>query len=193
MFDAELRKLKNRILKGLFSPNTLNADTVTAFGFLLGIVSMIYLYYGNSLFGTIFFLLNRAFDVLDGFFAQAKEKKDKELGSFLDIVADYVVYLGVPIIVGWAYPDLLFHFLFLVSLFTFNLLLWTYPQLIRPIPHIISQRYPTSLVEGVETTILYVMIIWRPETVLVFISLMVLTVAHRFAQGYLHLKAGEFS
>ncbi len=186
MIDSELRQLKNRLLEKWISPDSVNPDFLTVIGFLSGISAMGFLCTEEPLWATFFFLMNRIFDVLDGFFAQSR--KNNDLGAFSDLVADYVVYLGIPIVLARVNPELQFQLLVLVSLFTFNLLLWTYPQVIKSVPQEGVQRYPRSIVEGVETAIFYVVMFWQPEIVCLFNVLMVLTVVHRLVQGYIHLK-----
>lgn len=188
VFDAELRRLKNKLLKKLIPESSIDANWITFVALLSGLVSMWFLFQNNLVLAAILFILNRSLDIFDGYFAQSKE--DNSMGAFLDIFSDYLVYLGILLVLGLTRPELLFELLLLVSLYTLNLLLWTFPQLLQELDVQDGQKYPRSVIEGVETTILYVMMFfWSSEVIDLFIVLMVLTVIHRSYQAFHHLQA----
>lgn len=105
MLDARIRTLidppLNRIGAGL-AANGVSADalTWTGFGFGLGCIGFLAMEsYGAALFCL---LANRLFDGLDGAVARARGATD--LGGFLDITLDFVIYAGVPFAMAFADP-----------------------------------------------------------------------------------------
>ena len=79
------------------------ANMVTFIGFGFGVSAFVALalqYYG---WGLILFLLNRVFDGLDG--AVARHQGQTDLGGYLDIVLDFILYALIPLGFAIAMPD----------------------------------------------------------------------------------------
>ena len=62
-------------------------------GFAVGLLAMAAIALGHSALGLVLFLLNRLADGLDG--AVARQTRLTDLGGFLDIVLDFILYSGV--------------------------------------------------------------------------------------------------
>lgn len=86
--DPPLNKMgKYLALRGI-SPNS-----VTLVGFGFGVVAIYFIAHHLYLIGLVMIVLNRVFDGLDG--ALARETGLTDLGGFLDIVCDFIIYSGV--------------------------------------------------------------------------------------------------
>jgi phosphatidylglycerophosphate synthase len=106
MLDASLRRLidpplaaAGRRLAGL----GLSANAVTLGGFLLGLAALPLLAAGAFGPALILILLNRLADGLDG--AIARSRQPSELGGYLDILCDFLVYGGVVFGFALAAPE----------------------------------------------------------------------------------------
>ncbi len=187
MLDKELRRIKHQALQKNF-PRKLDYFHPIVFstvGLMFGLVAIAGIVLEMQTLAAISFLLNRFFDVIDGGIAKTSGN-ETEVGSFLDIFYDFIVYVGAILAFGYAYPDLMFLSLMLMGTYVINLLLWTYPQIVIPHPiHSSNQHYPRGLVEGTETALFYFLFILYPQPFLfqVFIGLMVLTIVIRFFQA----------
>jgi phosphatidylglycerophosphate synthase len=80
----------------------LQADTLTAIGFSLGLASSGLIACGYFVSGLILLLISRAFDALDG--AVARLTKPTDRGGFLDITLDFIFYASVPLAFAVANP-----------------------------------------------------------------------------------------
>lgn len=98
MLDPILRRTKDRIfdplahaIAGRVSPNA-----ATGFGFLLGTACAGALARGWWGWGFGLWALNRIFDALDGAIARMR-RRQTDLGGYLDLMSDFVVYTLIPI------------------------------------------------------------------------------------------------
>ncbi len=102
MFDAKLRPLidpaLNRIGHSLAGLGV-GANMVTLAGMGVGLAAAAAIAQGHMLAGLILIIANRMLDGLDGAVARATRLTD--FGGYLDIVADFVFYVAVP--VGFAF------------------------------------------------------------------------------------------
>ncbi len=87
--DPPLNKMGRLLAQRGVHPNTL-----TILGFLIGISTIPLIAYGYFLPAFFALILNRLLDGLDGAVARAKSLSD--LGGFLDIVSDFIVYSSIP-------------------------------------------------------------------------------------------------
>ena len=104
MFDARLRRLIDPTLNRMGADSacagvSANALTWTGFGFGLGAAA--FLGISESYVALFCLLANRLFDGLDGAVARASGPTD--LGGFLDITLDFIVYAAIPF--GLAFSD----------------------------------------------------------------------------------------
>jgi phosphatidylglycerophosphate synthase len=105
MLDARLRRLIDPPLDRLCAPLArygLAADLTTVVGFVIGLAAMAAIAGQAYGLGLGLLLLNRLLDGLDG--ALARRLGITDLGGFLDILADFIVYAGVPLAFALADP-----------------------------------------------------------------------------------------
>jgi phosphatidylglycerophosphate synthase len=104
MFDAKLRPLidpaLNRIGQALAALG-IGANGVTLAGMMAGLAGAFAIAQGHPLAGLGLIIANRLLDGLDGAVARATSLTD--FGGYLDIVADFVFYVAVP--VGFAFAN----------------------------------------------------------------------------------------
>ena len=97
MFDAVLRPVVDRILDPVgrrLAASGVGANEVTLAGFCCGIGAAGAVVFGWSVLAVTLLLLNRLLDGLDGAVARAAGGTD--LGGFLDITMDFLVYSAIP-------------------------------------------------------------------------------------------------
>ena len=97
MFDARLRPLVDRILDpvGAFvARRGVTANQVSFAGFGLGIAAAIAVALGFEIAAVVLIIANRVCDGLDG--AVARSAGGTDLGGFLDITMDFLVYSAIP-------------------------------------------------------------------------------------------------
>ena len=105
MLDARLRRLIDPPLDRLGVPlaaHGVSANAVTATGFAIGLGAAAAIAAQAYLLGLALLLLNRLFDGLDG--AIARQRGLSDLGGFLDIVLDFLIYSAVPLAFALADP-----------------------------------------------------------------------------------------
>jgi len=96
MLDSRIRPLIDPPLEGLaqrLDRLGLTANGITVGGFALGVLAMAAVMSGAYLVGLGLLLLNRLADGLDG--ALARRNGLTDLGGFLDITLDFIIYSGV--------------------------------------------------------------------------------------------------
>lgn len=104
MFDAKIRPLidptLNRIGQAL-AARGIGANSVTLAGMAAGLTGAFAIAQDQLMIGLGLVIANRLLDGLDGAVARATSLTD--FGGYLDIVADFVFYVAVP--VGFAFAD----------------------------------------------------------------------------------------
>ena len=106
MLDARLRRLIDPPLDRLAAPlagRSLSANAVTVLGFVIGVGAAAAIAERAFLPGLALLLLNRLLDGLDG--AIARRRGLTDLGGFLDIVLDFLIYSAVPFAFALADPE----------------------------------------------------------------------------------------
>jgi phosphatidylglycerophosphate synthase len=106
VLDARLRRLIDPPLDRLSAPlaaRGLSANAITVVGFAFGLGAAAAIASGAYLPGLALLLLNRLCDGLDG--AVARRQGLSDLGGFLDIVLDFLIYAAVPFAVALADPE----------------------------------------------------------------------------------------
>lgn len=105
MFDAKLRPYidpaLNRVGRSLASAG-IGANAVTFIGMATGLIGALAIAQGYMLTGLVLVIVNRLLDGLDGAVARATQLTD--FGGYLDIVADFVFYIAVPVGFAFAAP-----------------------------------------------------------------------------------------
>ena len=118
MFDAALRNIIDPPLNAVgvrIAAIGISANTVTGFGFLLGISAVPLIVteqYGAAL---VLILLNRLFDGLDG--AVARHSLLTNFGGYLDIVCDFIFYAAIVFGFALARPENALYAAFLIFSF----------------------------------------------------------------------------
>jgi phosphatidylglycerophosphate synthase len=106
VFDARLRRVIDPPLGRVgasLARAGVSADAVTLGGFLLGLAAMALIAAESYLLGLACLLLNRLGDGLDGAVAR-HAGGPSDLGGFLDILADFIVYSGIVFAFALADP-----------------------------------------------------------------------------------------
>ena len=80
----------------------IGADSVTLFGFALGLTAALAIALGAPLAGLALLLASRLMDGLDGAVARLTFPTDR--GAFLDITLDFVFYASIPLAFAFADP-----------------------------------------------------------------------------------------
>ncbi|KAL9025043.1 MAG: hypothetical protein Q9180_007743, partial [Flavoplaca navasiana] len=112
MFDLPLRPLKDTIFTPLctYIPSPIKPLHITLLAFISGLISCYILAFPsstslqpkhiNSTLPLVFWILNRALDCLDGALARHRGTSS-ELGGFLDLLGDFIVYSLLPISIAY--------------------------------------------------------------------------------------------
>jgi phosphatidylglycerophosphate synthase len=97
MLDPLMRRLIDPLLNAAARrwPSTITANQITAFGFTLGVVSFACVAFGAFELALVLLLINRLGDGLDG--AVARQNGATDLGAYLDIVADFLLWSILPL------------------------------------------------------------------------------------------------
>ena len=104
MFDAALRPFIDRILNPagrVLASLGVSANHVTIFGFGFGLAAAMAVASGATALAALLFLANRVCDGLDGAIARVHGPTD--LGGFLDITLDFIIYSAL--VLGFAFAD----------------------------------------------------------------------------------------
>ena len=98
MLDLQLRPLKDRLFDPLcaFIPPSVKPLHITALAFICGLLACTCAVNGLIVPSLLLWILNRALDCLDGALARYR-KTDSQLGGFLDLLCDFIVYASLPI------------------------------------------------------------------------------------------------
>lgn len=118
MLDAPLRRLADpplNLAAKRVAALGIGANAWTLAGFVLGLAAAASIASGRPLIGLAFLALNRLCDGLDG--AVARQTKPTDLGGFLDIALDLIVFAGVPFAFALADPSRALAAIFLVFSF----------------------------------------------------------------------------
>jgi phosphatidylglycerophosphate synthase len=194
VLDARLRRLIDPPLDRLSAPlvaRGISANAVTVAGFALGLGAAAAIAKGAYLLGLVLLLLNRLCDGLDG--AVARRRGLTDLGGFLDIVLDFLIYAAVPLAFALADPAanalaaafLIFSFMGTGSSFLAYAIMAAKRGVSSELRGRKSLYYLGGLTEGTETILAFVLAcLWPalfPSIALVFGLLCWLTTATRIA------------
>jgi phosphatidylglycerophosphate synthase len=194
MLDARLRRLIDPPLDRLCGPlarNGVSADLATIVGFVVGLCAIAAIAGQAYGLGLGLLLLNRLLDGLDG--ALARQRGITDLGGFLDIVCDFIVYAGVPLAFALADPNanalpaafLIFSFIGTATSFLAFAIMAAKRGITTDLRGKKSLYYLGGLTEGSETILAFVLAClwpdWFPLIAWVFGALCWLTTATRVA------------
>lgn len=172
MFDARLRPLIDPPLNELgrrVAGTGIGANTVTLFGFALGMGAAIAIACGYFLLGFLLIALNRFADGLDGAVARANRKTD--LGGYLDITLDFFFYGAIPLAFALQDPEanalaataLLASFYANGSAFLAFAIMAEKNKLTTTVQGSKSLYYIGGLAEGAETIALFLLMALLPD------------------------------
>lgn len=105
MLDSRLRPILERAFAATatrLADAGVTANQVTITGFALGLSAATAIAAGFNLAACLLFLAGRLADGLDGPIARRTSATD--LGGYLDIVLDFVVYAAIPLAFAWSSP-----------------------------------------------------------------------------------------
>jgi phosphatidylglycerophosphate synthase len=192
VLDARLRRLIDPPLDRLSAPlaaRGVSANAITALGFALGLGAAAAIAWRAYLLGLALLLLNRLCDGLDG--AVARRRGLSDLGGFLDIVLDFLIYSAVPFAFALADPAtnalpaafLIFSFIGTGSSFLAYAIMAAKRGVSSELRGRKSLYYLGGLTEGTETIVAFVLAClwpaWFPLIAWVFGALCWLTTATR--------------
>jgi phosphatidylglycerophosphate synthase len=170
--DAVLRRQKDRMLRPFVERFLIGAspDLISVVSVIPGILSAVAVLYGWYWPGLALWLLNRTLDGIDGLAARL-HNKTSDLGGYLDLLLDFVVYLLVPLAFVWAAPQTrnLWALIFLLTSYQINTLSWTLLSAILEKRQKADRRrlttmtMPTGLIEGAETVAFYALFFILPQ------------------------------
>jgi len=201
MLDARLRRLIDPPLErlaGHLAGLGLSANAVTLIGFALGLCAMAAIALRAYPLGLALLLVNRLCDGLDG--ALARRRGLSDLGGFLDITLDFIVYAGVPLAFALADPArnglaaafLIFSFVGTGTSFLAFAVMAAKRGLSTELRGRKSLYYLGGLTEGTETILAFVVACllpgWFPTIAWIFGGLCWLTTATRIAVAWQALR-----
>ena len=171
MLDRHLRPLVDPPLQAIADriASRLSADTVTFCGFGLGCLAIVAVMAGQFALGLVLLLLNRTADGLDG--AVARRNGVTDLGGYLDIVLDFIIYSGVVFAFAVADPAinalpaafLIFSFMGTGASFLAFAVMAAKHELESPEQGAKSLYYLGGLAEGTETIVFLVAVLLWPN------------------------------
>ncbi len=199
MFDPLLRPVKDRILAPLAGAlRSVHPGVITGLALALGLGAAGAAWLGAFGAGLALWLANRVLDGLDGAVARLRGRSS-DLGGYLDLVADFMVYGAVPVAMALrpgADPGLPSAALLLLAAFYVNAASWMVPAALlekrgrgagaRGEPTAVT--IPEGLVAGGETVVFYALFFLFPGHQVALFHLMAgltaLTVAQRALWGF---------
>lgn len=200
MFDARLRPLIDPPLNALgrvLADLGVTANAITSIGILLGIGAGALLAQGQFTLALVVIIVNRLLDGLDGPVARITGPTD--FGGYLDIVADFVFYLAVPMGFGLAAPANLIPALVLACCFGLTGISFLAFAAIAGKRGMETSAhgkksffYNTGLAEGTETIVVFILFsLWPahfPTIALAYAGLCLITVVQRTAAAWAAFK-----
>ncbi len=199
MLDPFMRRLIDPPLNGVAAiwPRKISANQVTILGLVAGVACFLAISTNTMTAALILLSLNRLADGLDG--AVARAQTPSELGAFLDIVSDFVLWGLLPI--GFIILDsdnaiaaavLLSSFLMSMTVFLAFAIMAEKRGLETDAQGSKSFYYIAGLAEGTETIAFFVIVIIWPDAFIpaafVFAGIVYLSAIGRSASTYLTLR-----
>jgi phosphatidylglycerophosphate synthase len=163
MFDTPLRKFKDRVGTPLARRlSRVSPLVMSAVALAVGLLAAYAAYEQKYFWAFGLWYLNRALDGLDGLIARLTNSQS-DLGGYVDIVTDYVVYAALPIglVAGLPSNERYLALAFMLASFYVNSASWMY------LSAILEKRsmhgtdtdttviMPAGLIGGFETIIVY--------------------------------------
>jgi phosphatidylglycerophosphate synthase len=200
MLDRAARRLIDPVLERLAiaaQQRSLTANQVTIAGFACGLAAIGAIALESYALGLLLLLANRLADGIDG--ALARRTGATDLGGYLDIVLDFIIYSGCAFAFALAQPEnalaaafLIFSFMGTGSSFLAFAIFAAKRQLDGEAAANKSFYYLGGITEGTETILLFVIILlfpgWFPITAYVYGALCWLTTIGRIGAAVQRLR-----
>lgn len=183
MFDDILRALKDRLFEPIaraIGPVP-RPDWITGIAFVFGIAAAFEASQRGTRVALALWLANRFFDGLDGTAARVHGLQS-DLGGYLDILLDFVVYAAIPIGLAVGYPsrDVAFSGLMLMGSYFVNAASWMYLSAIlekrsagaTATMELTTVTMPPAIIAGTETVIFFTLFLLLPDHLVTLFSVM---------------------
>ena len=201
MLDPIARKLIDRPLDALatqVSPK-ISANSISIIGFLIGTLSFIAIIKGQFTLALIFLALNRLCDGLDG--AVARRRTPTDLGAYLDILADFILWALLPVGFLLYDPQNAFAAALLLSSFAMSMTAFLTFAMLAEKRGLSTQAqgkksfyYLAGLAEGTETILFFALVMLWPDcfapAALIFAGFVFLSVIGRLIVSINQLREG---
>ncbi|MEZ4644645.1 MAG: CDP-alcohol phosphatidyltransferase family protein [Chloroflexota bacterium] len=198
MFDNRARNVKEQVFLPLARPlQQVPPQWLTWLAFAFGVGTAVLLQQQQYIWAVILWFFNRLFDGLDGMVARMAQRQS-DLGGYLDILLDFVIYAAVPIglVLGAATPARYLALTLLLAIFYVNAASWMYlAAILEKRQHGAAAQgekttvtMPAGLIGGVETILFYTAFILFPSQMVVLFAVMaaltLVTVVQRLVWAY---------
>lgn len=193
MIDKHLRRPKEQVLNtpAAMLPRSLHPTSITLVAFAVGILAAVAIAFGAYWWGLALWFLNRILDGLDGTLAR-RANLQSDLGGYLDIVLDHVVYAAIPLALVLSAPSYIgaLSLAMLLASFYINGASWMYlaallekrKQGAASRQEMTTVTMPPGLIEGTETIVFYSLFLLLPGQAPALFGLMALLVMLTAAQ-----------
>ena len=170
MLDPIARKLIDRPLNIAANriSEKISANSITIIGFLIGFLSFIAIIKGQFTLALVFLALNRTCDGLDG--AVARRQAATDLGAYLDIIADFLLWALLPLGFMFYDPQNAFAAAMLLSSFAMSMTAFLAFAMMAEKRGLSTEAqgkkgfyYLAGLAEGTETIFYFVLVMIRPD------------------------------
>ena len=200
MLDRAARRLIDPVLEQLAvaaQQRAITANQVTVAGFACGLAAMAAIALQSYGLGLLLLLANRLADGVDG--ALARRNGATDLGGYLDIVLDFIIYSGAAFAFALAQPDhavaaafLIFSFMGTGSSFLAFAIFAAKRKLDGEEAADKSFYYLGGITEGTETILLFVIVLlfpgWFPVAAYLYGTLCWLTTVGRIGAAVQRLR-----
>ena len=183
LLDRFLRGFTARVLKTILVRPVLrlHPNAITAIALLPGTAAAVCAAQRHWCAAIALFMTNRVIDGVDGAVARMTGKQS-DLGGYLDIMTDFLVYAALPIAIwiGADHPDA-WATVCLLAAFYVNAASWMYLSALlekrgRSDATVTSIAMPTGVIEGSETIAFFVAFLALPQlSYRLFVAMAVLT------------------
>ncbi len=153
------------------APRGLTANQVTLGGLVLGFVSVYAVAQGAFLLALVLLFVNRLADGLDGALARRNEGKGAtDLGAYLDIVADFLLWASLPLGFAFYQPTYALASAVLLSSFAMSMTVFLAFAILAEKRKLTSDTqgrksffYLAGLAEGTETIVFFAVVMLWPQ------------------------------
>ncbi|MEQ8672719.1 MAG: CDP-alcohol phosphatidyltransferase family protein [Aggregatilineales bacterium] len=203
MLDKSLREIKEVTLLPVANQigTEIHPIAISLVGLIVGCASAVVAYLGVFPLALILLWINRFLDGLDGTVAR-NNKTQSDLGGYIDIQCDFVIYSVIPIALAIRADDTATYIatMFLLGAFYVSAPSWMYLAAIfekrnqgaKAQKELTSTTMPAGLIEGTEAVIFYsLFLIFPGYSALLFTLLGVMvtiTIAQRIIWAAKHLE-----